>query len=148
MCTVNKDMRGSLPLRLLSLSFSRPLVLSSRSNSNLFDFGFEDNQPTTTPPRRLQWENTDNLQCSPGRLHFHSIPRGQTHVDSIHSLGSLTNQECEQECCRLGPGLCQYAWVFERKCFAVACPDNPENCEPKELAGIETTYLHMLWHRG
>lgn len=146
-CCLKSYLTSCLPLS--------PLALSDR-NVNFFNFGEFGNQrpdPTTSPPN--QWSPvdpdnpTDELHCSLGRLYRNSIPRGQTHVDSIHSIGShVTIEGCAQRCCELGPTQCQYAWIFEYRCFAVACPDNPELCTPVLFSNADTTFIEISWPEG
>ena len=152
-CT--RTVRGSACCRLYPAS-SLPLALSTHNGNNI-NFGeVGGHQPEPTTSSRNHWSPvdpnrlpTDVPQCSLGTLHSNSIPRGQTHVDSIRSIGShFTIQQCAQRCCQLGSTMCQYAWMFEYRCFAVACPDNPEQCTPTRFPDVDTTFIEISWPGG
>lgn len=75
-----------------------------------------------------------------------SIPAGRNGVDHIKSAileGSDDEAgvvECIQECCKLGPNLCQYVWIFTGKCFAVGCTEeNAHKCAPLKVSTLESS---------
>ena len=73
---------------------------------------------------------------------------GQTHVEHVIAIGlGVTQEDCTERCCRLGPSNCQYLWIFDDKCFAVSCNANPDSCQPISLGRtsrpIMTTYIKM-----
>ena len=67
------------------------------------------------------------------------------HVIAI-GLG-ISQEDCTERCCRLGPSNCQYLWIFDDKCFAVSCNANPDSCQPISLGRtsrpVMTTYVKM-----
>ena len=74
-----------------------------------------------------------------------SIPTGRTHVDELIKLGTFSREQCVRVCCQEGPSVCQYAWMFEGMCFAVACPSNPSKCAVEDLGISGTTYIEMAY---
>ena len=73
---------------------------------------------------------------------------GQTHVEHVIAIGlGVSQDECKERCCRLGPSNCQYLWIFDDKCFAISCKANPDSCQPVSLGRtnrpIMTTYVKM-----
>ncbi len=84
--------------------------------------------------------------CKVGQVHMASIPAGRNGVDHIKSAileGSDDEAgvvECIQECCKLGPNLCQYVWIFTGKCFAVGCTEeNAHKCAPLKVSTLESS---------
>lgn len=75
-------------------------------------------------------------ECSVGEQYLHSIPFGGMKNPNlkINPILASSALKCLEECCDLGPSVCQFIWVFESKCFAVACSSGHDFlCEPKEI---------------
>lgn len=102
---------------------------------------------------QAQGSNTERLegsQCGIAGIYRAAIPAGETKVDHFNGFqgeqygGSL--KECAKQCCKLGPEICQYAWVFTGKCFAVGCTEeNSRKCVPKTLSTL-TTSIYVALH--
>ena len=76
------------------------------------------------------------LKCSVGEQYLKSIPFGGMKNPNlrINPILAASALQCLEKCCDLGPTKCQFIWVFESKCFAVACSSGHEFlCKPKEI---------------
>ncbi|XP_064391452.1 uncharacterized protein LOC135339305 isoform X2 [Halichondria panicea] len=76
-------------------------------------------------------ENT----CQVEKLYTSSLPAGGADTPHIQILGDqLSADRCLAKCCSLGPEACQYLWIIDTTCIAVACDsDKISNCEPKSV---------------
>ena len=86
--------------------------------------------------------------CSIGEWHVFAVPSAGVHADKITTIGlRQTFNDCLADCCSLGRDVCQYAWLFQDKCFAVACGEGrKENgCRYKHQPEYISTYVKVLY---
>ncbi len=84
--------------------------------------------------------------CGPDKFFPSSVPAGRAEVDSHQRLGVLSVRQCVDACCEQGPHVCQYAWLLNGECYAVACEVSPEKCTPEDLAlGKGSTYIRVAY---
>ena len=71
------------------------------------------------------------MTCS----HINPLIIGGADTPHIQILGDqLSADRCLAKCCSLGPEACQYLWIIDTTCIAVACDsDKISNCEPKSV---------------
>ena len=63
--------------------------------------------------------------------------------------GNILMERCIEQCCELGPPLCQYTWIISGKCFAIGCKiENSNKCLPKTMSEVaESLYVEMTYNR-
>ena len=89
-------------------------------------------------------------KCTVFKENIGSIPIGQTN-ETIKLLFSGTKEiaveDCCMECCRLGPELCHYAWIFNNRCFAVSCTEDiADNCLASSKGTLTNSiYIQMVF---
>lgn len=108
---------------------------------DLFDYRHRDSQQRQNGQSAATGQDAkgaESSQCSINQVHMSSIPTGETKVDYFHGYmdgeysGSI--EECAEQCCKLGPDICQYAWIFTEKCFIIGCsPLNAWKCAPEAV---------------
>lgn len=92
--------------------------------------------PEPTAEHHPLFPGKKELECSVGEQYLKSIPFGGMKNPNlkINPILALSALQCLEKCCDLGPSVCQFIWVFESKCFAVACSSGYELlCKPKEI---------------
>lgn len=102
--------------------------------------------------RQLVPDSTEEGKCREGRIFRTSIPKGETNVDHLNGFlvdsydDADIQDQCVQECCKLGPETCQFAWIFTGKCFAVGCTkENVDKCVPSSIPAMKSsTYILVL----
>lgn len=99
-------------------------------------------EPNTGPRQRLQ--------CKTGTLSKESVPTGEQEVDHLEGIHASDGQDCVAQCCSLGPLRCQYVWMIGRHCYAVACPEHPQLCQPMAVISkngqrVDSLYVKMVY---
>lgn len=93
---------------------------------------------------------SDNLECGIREVYPATIPAGKVDLDSFEHL-TLSGEknvavECSIACCELGPRKCQYAWILENECIAVACSkEHADKCLPGNMGVKASIYVSMSY---
>ncbi len=78
-------------------------------------------------------------QCGVVQIYRRTVPTGYTN-ETITPLATqdgdwIEAEDCANLCCGRGSSICQYAWLFDGKCYAVSCTaDNKINCLPMSVS--------------
>lgn len=103
--------------------------------------------------RQLVPDSTEEGKCREGRVFRTSIPKGETNVDHLNGFlvdsydDADIRDKCVQECCKLGPETCQFAWIFTGKCFAVGCTkENVDKCVPSSIPSMKSSTYILVVH--
>ena len=88
------------------------------------------------------------LECN-YKIYENAIPYGEAKTDVIRTLSrtNTTQENCAELCCKVGPEVCQYAWLFGDRCYAVACHHNKTLCQPTRVI-FNSTYMRIRISKG
>ena len=133
-----------------------PFSPGQQSYSDRLPSPYRDQRPSSErrPTDSQSVDPRHPLQCKHGAVNSGAVPAGDESVDHIEKIGAFSSmtsgKECVQQCCNLGPLRCQYVWIIQRECYAVACSDHPKLCKPMKVVGkngqpVDSLYVEMIY---